>query len=213
MQKTLQQLIIDTERMLYQAVGSSVQVYSQDNLRNKIQEAFENIFQSKFWPQFIVRETRTLNGTTGKTTAAFTSIREWQDVHSVFRRYSSKPIPQMPLSFNTLDFTGTQARYLEPANDATLFTVYPLGSIDQIVVVGRARPAAAYALTNIVPFDYLALEYFAAWSYLIDDGGNPPMAEKYQGLFSSRLKQLWDDAQDHVVPLNPHSGEIPMEWR
>lgn len=212
MQKTLQQLINDTERLLYQAVGSGVQVYSQDNLAQKVQQAFETIFKAKFWPQFLVREVRTLNGTTGKVTAPFTSILEWGDVFAIFRAGSRSPIPQLPYSFNTLNFSGPYAKYADPASDNTLFTLYPLTSTGQIVVVGRAGRTTEFTLTDIVPFDYLALEYHAAWSYMIDDASNPAMVEKFQTQFSNRIKQLWENAQTHVVKLNPQSGEIPRQW-
>lgn len=212
MQKTLQALITEVQRELYQSAGPSVQVYSQDILAQKLQHAFDTIFQAKHWPQFRTRETRTLNGTTGKTTVPFTLIRQWDDVEKVFRRYSPHPIPELPLSFNTLDFIGSAIRYLEPAADTTLFTAYPLTAIDQIVVVGRARPTAEYGLAGTVPFDHLALVYYATWEYLVDDASNPAAAAKYQGLFDSRIKTLWDDAQEHVIALNPHRGDIPMEW-
>lgn len=214
MQKTLQALISDTERMLYQSVGPSVQLYAQDVLAQKIQQAFDRCFSAKMWPQFVKREVRTLNGTTGKTTVPFSLITNWEDVKKggVFRRYSANPIPTIPLSFNTLDLTGSVVRYLEPAGDTTLFTAYPLTAVDQIVVVGRARPANEFILTDIVPFDHLALEYFAAWEYCVDDASNAGQAAKFQGHFDARMKQLEDDAFDNIVRINSRSGEIPMNW-
>ena len=216
MQKTLQTLITETQQKLYQASGPSVQVYSEDIIAQKLNEAFDRCFKAKFWPQFLVREVRTLNGTTGKTTVPFTSIKEWGDVHSVFRKSSSNPIPTMPESYNLLDIpAGTTPRFLEAANDTTLFTVFPLNSTGQISVVGRAQPTryAAFLKTDTVPFDYLALEYLAAWEIATDDAANAAMSAKFQALFNSRMEQLEDEAFDHIVPLNPRSEQIPREWR
>ena len=81
-------------------------------------------------------------------------------------------------------------RFLEASNDATLFTVYPLTATDDIVVVGRERPAAEFIHTDIVPFDDLALSYYAAWNYMVDDASNAGAAAKFQGLFDSRMAEL-----------------------
>lgn len=215
MQKTLEALITETQQKLYQAAGPAVQVYSEDLLAQKLNEAFDRCFSAKFWPQFLKREVRTLDGVTGKTTAPFTYVKEWGDVHSVFRSNSSVPIPTMPESYNLLGLpTGTAPRFIEPSDDTTLFTIYPLTSTGQIVVVGRNRPANAgnFAATETVPFDYLALEYLAAWEYATDEASNAAMAVKFQSLFNNRMKQLEDDAFDNVVMLNPRADVIPTQW-
>jgi hypothetical protein len=216
MQKTLQQLIIDVERMMYNAAGSAVQAYSQDVIAQKLNQAFDRVFGAKFWPQFLKREVRTLDGVTGKTVTPFTTIMEWGDVHSVFRKNSANPIPTMPESYNLLDLpTSTIPRFIEPSNDTTLFTIYPLTSTGDIVVVGRSRPALMgnYSLADVVPFDYLALEYLAVWECVVDEASNAAMAAKFEALFNSRMKELEDAAFDNIVMLNPRSDQIPTEWR
>jgi hypothetical protein len=214
-QKTLETLITETQQKMYQAAGPGVQVYSEDLIAQKILEAFDRCFKAKFWPQFLKREVRTLDGVTGKVSAPFTYIKEWDDVHSVFRSNSSNPIPTMPESYNLLDLSAhTTPKFLEPSNDTTLFTVYPLTSTGQIVVVGRGQPTGwgAYTATDTIPFDYLALEYLAAWEYATDEASNAAMAAKFQQLFNSRMNQLEDAAFDNVVLLSPRSDQIPTEW-
>ena len=213
MHKTLMHLTVDTERMLYQAAGINTQVYAQDVIMQKLQHAFDNCFTAKWWPSFIRREARTLDGVTGKPIIPFTLIHEWKDVQSVFRKNSQHPLPTMPLSYNLLDLpTGTAARFLEPRSDAQLFTVYPLSATDEIVVVGRERPVGEFIGTDIVPFDNLALCYYAAWDYLVDDASNAGAAAKMQGLFDARMKTLEDSEFDNIVLLNPTSEQIPSQW-
>ena len=119
----------------------------------------------------------------------------------------------MPLSYNLLDLAdGTAPRFLEPTADSSLFTVYPLGATGDIVVVGRERPLLEFTNNQIVPFDNLALCYFAAWDYLVDDASNAGAAAKMQGLFDSRMKALEDAEFDNVVLLNPRSEQIPSQW-
>jgi hypothetical protein len=212
MRKTLEELITDTERLLYQSAGPGVQVYSEALLAQKIQNAFDHCFSSAYWPQFIQREVRTLDGVTGLVTAPFTLITQWDDVQHVFRANSDRPIPTMPHSYNPLHNRSGVLKYIQPMDDTNLFREYPLTATDEIAVVGRSRPAP-FADTTVVPFDHLALEYFAVWSYFTDDDSNPAAAAKYQGLFDSRIKQLENDAFDNRVELNPAWGEIPLEWR
>lgn len=214
MQKTMNQLITDTQKLLHQAAGLSVQVYSQDVLMQLIQHAFDHCFTAKYWPSFIRREVRVLNGTTGLVTVPFTLIKEFKDIQSVYRANSSHPIPEMPLSYNTLDLpSGGLMKFIEGRTDSYLFTAYPLDATDQIVVVGRERPANEFILTDVVPFDHLALIYYACWSYLVDDASNAGAAEKYQGLYNTRMKELEDSEFKNIVPLNPRSGHILSTWQ
>lgn len=215
MQKTLRQLITETQRELYQSAGPSVQLYSEDILAQKIYHAFDRCFKAKFWPQFVKREVRTLDGVTGKVSAPFTFILGWEDVKAVFRENSRRPIPTMPLSYNLIDLpNGGPVRFVEPTSDATLFTMYPLDATDQIVVVGRARPAnMEFGADDIVPFDHLALVYHAAWEYAVDEASNAAQAAKFTALFDQRMKQLEDDAFENIVLLNPAHGDIPDRWQ
>lgn len=213
MQKTMTALITDTQKLLHQASGLSVQIYSEDLLMQFLQHAFDHCFTAEFWPSFVRRETRTLDGVTGKTTTPFTLIKEYKDIKSVFRRNSQHPIVEMPLSFNLLDLPdGTIMQFMEGRTDAYLFTAYPLGAVDEIVVVGRERPTNEFILTDTVPFDHLALIYYAAWSYLVDEAANGAAVAKYDGLFNTRMKELQDSEFKNIVALNPRNSQIPDRW-
>jgi hypothetical protein len=213
-QRTVQQLTTLIERQLAQYAGAGVQLYSEPIIQQLIQEAFDYIFELDFWPQFRVREQRTLNGTTGVATAPFTNIKEWKDVQYVLRRYSDRPLPEIPVSFSTYDLTGTQAQWIEARNDAFLFTVYPLFATDPIEVIGRNAPANIFVLTDTVPFDDWAIVHYVAWSYFVNDASNPAAADKEQGLFDIRIKKLQEDARKGIVYLNPRSAQdIPNRWR
>ena len=213
--KTVQQLLSIIERMLYQAAGVDVQVYAQDIIVDKINQAFIRCFEAKFWPQFLVREVRTVDGVTGQVTVPFTSITTWEDVYRVFRTGSQKPLAIMPDSYNLLSLpTGTVSRFIAPSI-TSIFTVYPLEASDEILVIGRARPinTGDFSLSDIVPFDYMALAYHVAWEYAVDDASNGAMASKFQTLFDSRMAQLEDISFADFVDIAPNTSDIPTEWR
>jgi hypothetical protein len=212
-QRTLQQLTTLVERELAQYAGAGVQLYAEPVIQQRIQQAFDYCFELFYWPQFLVREQRTIDGTTGKVTVPFASILQWGDVKFVFRRYSDRPIAELPNGFPTLDLVGSQVQFVQPRSDAYLFTAYPLTSTDAVEVVGRARPANIFAIGDVVPFDDWALVHYAAWSYLVDDGSNSGAASKQQGLFDIRIKMLRDNAEKGIIQLNPRSAnDVPQRW-
>lgn len=210
--KTMQQLITETERALYQSAGPGVQIYAQDVLQNKLQKAFNHCFSDKFWPYFVRRETKVLSGVLGLLTTPPTLTRDWEDIKHVFREGSTRPLPHIPTSFNTLSLTGTTARYIEATGDSNILRFYPLTAVGNVQIVSRLRPAADFILTDTVPFDETALIHFAAWWYFADDDSNPAAAATHQGLFENRMKQLESAAFGNSVELNPNQGFVPDQW-
>jgi hypothetical protein len=208
--KTLQALLTDVQHALYQSAGPGVQIYSQDTIIRHINEGFKHCYRAEWWPQFLRRERRVLDETTGKITATLTHITQWDDIRHVFREGSPRPLMQLPPSLSTFNITGTVPKYIE-ASDTGLFTIYPLEAEGSIEVVGR-KSYSDFILTDTVPFDDLALVHYAAWAYFADDGANPASAAKHQGLFESRMKKLRDDSFSHAIPLNPDAGDIPDRW-
>lgn len=214
MRKTMQALITDVQRELYQSAGPGVQVYAQDRIQALIQQAFEHCYKAKWWPQYRKREVRALDGTTGQVTVPFAYIKAWDDVKHVFRRGSDRPLPILPASFNTSDLGTTSefARYVEATDDENLFTIYPISATSNIEVVGRRTYDVPFVPTDVVPFEYLPLVHFAAWTYFIDDASNPPAALRHQGLYEKAMKEFEDASLGHAVELNPNSGYVPDRW-
>lgn len=211
--KTMQALITDVEKAIYQSAGPSVQLYSQDIIMQHLQDAFDHIFTKRWWPQFRVRETLTLDGTTGYPTTPLVHIKLYEDIRYVYPDIGSRPLSKLPLATNVLSNgfnNGTTARWIE--GDATnIFRVYPAGATGQVSVVGRERPDP-FIITDPVPIDPTLMKHFAAWSYFTDDGSNPGSAEKHRGLFETRLAQFEDDSFNEPVMLDPSSTRVPTEW-
>lgn len=210
--KILSALISDVERELYQLAGPQVQIYSQDIIAQMIQQAFNHVFLKRYWGYFRKREERTLDGVTGQITAPLTYISDYHDIQHVYREGSQRPLPVLPSTYNTLGMTGSAPRFITPSGDANLFTVYPLDAEGDVLVIGRRRPTADYAMDEEVEFDPTFLVHYVAWSYFTDDGSNPASALKHQVLFEKRLEELERADAQHAVVLDPHQGEIPQDW-
>jgi hypothetical protein len=210
--KTAQQLITQIERAIYQSAGSAVQIYSQDLLLDMVQQAFTHLFDLHFWPRFMVRETLTLDGVTGQTTAVPTQITDYKDIKVVYPGTYNKPMRILPYTISTERISsGGTPQYLQATSDTKLIKVWPLNATGTIQLVGRARPAQ-FVITDAVPFDDLLIVHFAAWSYFTDDGSSPNSAAKHQGLFENRLKAIENSEYNHPIQLNTNSWDIPDRW-
>lgn len=212
--KTLAQLISGVQDKLYQQAGLGVQIYSQDNIAKKIVEGFDLLFTNndKKWKRFNVYVQKTLDGTTGRPTTVVTEITSYEDLYAVYRENSDQKLSLFSSERNPFNITGTQAYQYMP--DAThLIRVVPFTSTGNIVLFGRQRPSTyPFTLDDIVPFDYLALEYYAAWSYCVDDGSNPAQADKFNGLFEERVNQLYKSQASEPISLNSDRVDIPDRW-
>lgn len=212
--KTLQELISETQKLLYQQAGLGVQVYSQDNIAQKIVHGFDFLFTNNDykWKRFQVYVQKTLDGVTGKPTTVTTEITNFDDLYAVFREDSDQKLTKFSTERNPYGVTGDRPYQYMP--DATyLVKVVPFTATGDIVLFGRQRPSTyPFILTDTVPFDYLALTYFAAWSYCTDDASNAAQAEKFQGMFEERIKQLSKSQDNEPLALNSDRVDIPTRW-
>ena len=212
--KTLAELISETQKLLYQQAGIGVQVYSQDNIVQKLVHGFDFLFTNADykWKRYQVWITKTLDGTTGRPTTAVTEITNFDDLYAVYRSDSDQKLTRFSSERNPYNVTGDRAYQYMP--DATnLIRVVPFTATGNVVLFGRQRPSTyPFTLNAVVPFDYLALTYFAAWSYCADDAANSAQAEKFQGLFEERLKQLSKSQDNEPIALNSDCVDIPTRW-
>jgi hypothetical protein len=209
--ETGQQLVNDAEQLLYQAAGTAVQMYSQNILLRKLQQAFDFLFLEQWWPQFVVREQLTLAA--GIPTAAPTDILHYEDIRYVYPEGSRTPLPKLPLGINTLLpqlQTGGHPRYIE-YNASTLFRCWPADASGDVLVVGRRRPAK-YLITDVFEMDSELLTTYAVWSYFTDDASNPEAAAKSKALFDSRYKTLRDNSFNEPIVLDGGVGMFPLTW-
>jgi hypothetical protein len=212
--KTMQALITDVERALYQSAGAQVQIYSQDIIQQQLQHAFNHLFDLHWWPRFITRLVLTLDGTTGQTTTLPTGITDYRDIRYVFAGNYTRPLAKLSLDANPASVnlgSGGFPRFIEGTNDTKLFRVYPITATGTVTVVGRARPAD-YDIDQLVTMDPTLLVHFAAWSYFTDDASNPAAAERHQGLFENRLKHVEDTEFNEPIQLNTRDRDIPSRW-
>lgn len=217
MDKTLTELITRTQQELYQQAGLSVQVYSQTNLANKLQDAFDFIFsgggEGIEWKRFEVFEVYALDGTTGRAITDVSAVfASWDDVYRVYGDAARNvPLEKFSRERNPADYTGgTPQAYMYDATN--VLRIAPFTATGNITVIGRTRQQDAFALDEKVPFDHLALIYHACWSYATDDASNPAMAEKFFNLYKARIDDLVTAQNKEPINLTSGYGGIPDRW-
>lgn len=204
--KTFAQLVQLCVKEISMVYGTTVQTYAEPRLRVKLQFAFERLFDEYWWPQFMSRETWTLDGTTGcVTTDVSTYIKRYEDIAAVFNATYTRPLSQVPENVNVLNIVGSRARFVAPHNDSTkVFRIYPVASTDSVSVAFRTLPDA-FDDADTVNFDDMLLVYQTVFDYLADDGTNPTATAKYQAMANDRLQQLLELLNKQRVPVNYHN--------
>ena len=211
--RKMSDLITKVERELSMVPGLSVQVYAKDSIMQKISSTFELVYQDKAWKRFRVMETRTLNGTTGNVTAPFTLITDFDDINRVFPSKSSVPLSSFPLEFNpTLEIGGLPRSYSYNTTPGYLLTCHPATASGDIIVLGQQHPID-FALDTVVPFDDWCIIWGTAWQYAVDDAANPGAITKFQHMFETRKKQLYNaQTSDPIRLTGNRGGEYPTSW-
>ena len=212
--KTLGEIITRCQRELSQVPGLAVQIYAQDALADKIEAAYLFAFDdtNTKWKRFLTFADYTLDGTTGRAVETVSTLfKSYEHIHSVFPFAYDTPLDKWSGLVNPNNISGSTPRQVTRDN-TNVFRVFPLASTGKVTVVGRTQADLPFALNDTVPFDFLALTYFACWQYAIDDGSNPGAVEKFKALFDLRYKALRDAEQQEAVSLNPRRTKYPTQW-
>ena len=212
-------LVVQIQRELYQVAGIGTQIYSEDLIVQRINDAFITFFEDKdiTWKRFLGDVTYTLNGTTGEaTTSVDSDFLAYEDIISVFPSNSDIPLNLPPSNRNPALITGSQAMYVGPSSTAhKIFRVLPLTATGNVVAVGKLRPATwpfDDLQQDTVPFDYLAIAYYVCWQMTIDDSINSGGAEKFKAMYTNRYKQVELGQNNAAIALNGYSGQIPQRY-
>lgn len=200
--------------LLSQVSGENVQLYAEDKIIDMLQNSYNSLFDKLWWPNRMRRETKTLNGTSGEVTVAFTALTRFDDIKHVYREGISVPLPEIQLNRNPDVITGTTVRgYEYSATAGKFFKCYPIASTDNVIVHYREKQADFIEGTEAeIDFDVDLLVFAAVYDYLEDDGTNPGATEKYRAKVNAKFTAAKAKYGTRIIPYRRGRALIPDVW-
>lgn len=219
---TIGTLIARVEARIALAVGLDVQIVDEPRMLEMLRSKYNNLFDETWWIDYMTLATYDLDETTGLIDGDVTNlINRFVDIHSVF--YNNLPDPLPILKYNLNPSQSRRPCITPYTSDPTkMFRVVgSLGSgtttTAQVNVWFRTRLRDdQWEQDNDeteVPMDDEMLILGTVFEYLSDDGSNDSAAQKYQGLFLERKKQMMKlEFQAPITKSNDHMS-WPTTWQ
>ncbi len=197
--------------------GTSVQTYAEDIIASYFQSAFDEIFDSYFWPEYTSWQTFTLDGTIGiPNTNIDTYVNRIQDIGTMLIGGTRTPVHRMPSQENPSLVTGTTPKFYDAYTTTRerVFRVYPAASTGTLVCRVRTKPAT-FVATDYIYLDKWLPIFKAAWLYAEQDAANPGQAAVFQNRYEERFEQVKSSiVASAPIPIDPGVGSgIETEWR
>lgn len=189
------QIYGDTITRIGQVDGSAVQKYTEPQVKLGVNRIFNYLWDKRKWDHLWAWEIKTLDGTTGKFTAAFTTVRMPEDIGDI---YISGQNTAVPYSSRTehLAVTGSRPYYrtMLPWDDADAETkfikLWPITATGDVEVHVGHRPDVFEGDDDIIPMDYDLMVDGATWWILEDDGSNPASVDKARLVFDQKYQNV-----------------------
>jgi hypothetical protein len=211
--KTLSALAEDVGYELSLVPGTSVQLYADEIIKRRLKDEFYVLARepSFWWPQFMTWLTRTLDGTTGRTTVGLTGIQQHDDIRAIFIGTNSNPMPELRRDTNPNTYAFNQAVY-EFDNDALMLKVYPITTTGSLYIHGRVLPTTIVN-ADVMQFDDVVLKWRVCYKMSETDAANAGQTSMFQGEFERAMQRLKARYSQMNMQLDRRSGVFPNEWQ
>lgn len=217
--KPLTELVTDATKKLRQAAGPGVQLYSEHDLMQYIQDIYDQVTGDKWWPHLMEWYTRTLDETTGIVTEDLDEIEDFVDIRAIYANNDQQPLPLLSNNVNPHTMTGTTPRMVEPlAYNHTLkqrlFRVWPLTSVATVYVHARKQIDGIFSDPEVVvPFEPALLAMGAAYAYAASEGINNTHVDKLGKDYNDMLQSINQAYKSMPLVKDPRVGYPPDQWQ
>jgi hypothetical protein len=203
---TFSQLIQKVILKLNLVPGTGVQQYSEDIIAAHLQHAFDDVFESYYWPEYTTWQTYTLDGTLGIPNADIEStLKRIQDIGvMIVGGTEDQVVKKLPINKNPTLVTGTSPVFYDVyrTTPERVFRVYPAASVGSVVCRVRSKPDD-FTDNDVVYLDKTLLILRACWIVAESDGANPGHIASFERDYKSRLALLNQSiAGDAGVSIN-----------
>lgn len=192
--------------------GQGMSPYSDDQVAQYLSNAHDMLTSKYTWPELVSVLTRTLNGTTGLPTVAYTvadGITDYKQIKHVYSDNIRRELTVISSIVNPLQVSSLVGYQIlnikDDPNKQFLIRILPVTTTGRIAVVANLK--ADFSNPNtIIPIDDLLHIWIATWMWAEDDATNPGQAQKYLDLWQDRVLDIRSNVNQGPIALNPFSG-------
>lgn len=199
--KTRQELVASVYNELALVAGSSVQTYTQPQVEECIQDAFEHLFKKHFWTHLTTTTFHTLDGAGGVVTDSILGLEDVTDIKWI-RQSPYEESDQVHYFedgiFNSDMLAFTSLTYGETGYDTKRIKFNPVTSEAEIAIRARRKPDP-FENEDVVPLDYVMIKHLVTSNLLATDGMNPSAEARQLALFEDRYDTLISNRSNHAL--------------
>lgn len=214
---TVAEAIVKVARNMSLIEGQNMSPYSDDQISQYLSNAHDMLTSKYTWPELTASFQKTLDGSTGKVTVAFTAangITDYKQIKHIWSENVLRELPQISGVVNPLQQSSvigyTILNITEDPTKQYLFKIQPITWTGQIMIQANLK-ADFSDPTTVIPIDDLLHIWIATWMYAEDDATNPAQAEKYLKLWEDRIKDVRSNVNTGPYALNPFNGPLD-QW-
>jgi hypothetical protein len=214
MSLTLRQAIDRSLRRMALASGADVQTYSEEHLKDIIQQVFNTLFDSNeiWWPQFYTAGEQMTLGANGLVVTDLTNkIKRFEDIRYIWLNQDTEPLPRG--SIRDVASTLNTAAWSYVPSATGIFQIMPTTASGYVTVAYRTRPDDLENETDVINMDADLIVYGAAYDYLNSLGTNPSLENKMLVRFNDRFETLKFNIAHKEVSLYSPSNYDTSAWQ
>lgn len=198
--------------------GQGMSPYSEDQVAQYLSNAHDMLTAKYVWPELTSSIIKTLDGSTGKVTVAFSAadgITDYKQIKHVYSENVQRELPLISGIINPLMQSSVigyrPLSIAEDPNKQYLIAIQPVTWAGRIGITASLKADFSNPDT-VIPIDDLLHIWIATWMWAEDDATNPGQAEKYLKLWEDRVKDIRSNVNTGPYALNPFNGPLDTWW-
>lgn len=212
---TKRQIMLKCLRQLSMVYGSAVNKYAEEKLYSMLDDALDVCFQMRFWDRHIKKVKTGLSNGFPILDNLELVCADFGDIQTIMNNQSyPRELARANMNIIKDSYTGTVPTFFQRSEvPGKLFQIVPSQSDTEVWVIFRtlckpdvyqkflngevnidpADQRFNYTAEDEMPFDELALRYYACWQYMVLKADNDAAANMYKGMFDGRIKSLTEN--------------------
>lgn len=212
---TIQQIIDRAQQKMYIAAGANVQIHAEDGMTEFLRSAYNTLFDSRWWQDYMVTETFELDGITGTVVGDLTDkIRKFTDIYAVFYDREEHALPVINSVHNPSNVRRRGIK-VNPS-PSSVFTVCPVDSTGPVHVTYRTRVPDTvweeYDFDHEINMDDELLINLLCYDFMVDDGSNPEATQRFLQRFESRMRSITNNEMSQGISKSSQSSNVLTDW-